>query len=341
MSNYFNIKYVSEGPYFNVKGWTPPAPTLPTVTYLTNVYGLTSIASIASGGTSSPLKARVGGVYDGDYFTKDNSKQYAFFRYNDGVGYKNAGGIFEVAWSQDNYLCAKNVTDGVEDLKSVRIAECSSADAQVVTVYDIEYGDASYAFKFDLSGTYYYSILDSGLHPGEWTDDLAAAGYTEDSPEPPVSLPTVTLADAYVYSASDPSTMTIWAGNNFMAKDASGNSIVYDASLLYKAYASYADIDSSIWFNSGWVPIESSGQLAIKLDVQSGSRTVHHVCYATCSDSTATVITVYNSSNNAYNAFKFTASGTDYYYVLDGTQTDWTDDLSSIGYHKEDVGGIL
>ena len=51
-----------------------------------------------------------------------------------------------------------------------------------------------------------------------------------------------------------------------------------------------------------------------------------------CSSNLATVITVYNSSNVAYNAFKYTVSGTDYYYVLDGTQTDWTDDLASIGY---------
>ena len=54
---------------------------------------------------------------------------------------------------------------------------------------------------------------------------------------------------------------------------------------------------------------------------------------AVCYDSTATVVTVYNVSNVAYNAFKYTANGTDYYYVLDGTQTDWVSDLSSIGYY--------
>lgn len=52
-----------------------------------------------------------------------------------------------------------------------------------------------------------------------------------------------------------------------------------------------------------------------------------------CADTDATVITVYDSSNTPYNAFKYTSDGTDYYYVLDGTQTDWTDDLASIGYH--------
>lgn len=53
---------------------------------------------------------------------------------------------------------------------------------------------------------------------------------------------------------------------------------------------------------------------------------------AVCSSNQAEIVTVYNTSNEAFNAFKYTLDGTDYYYVLDGTQTDWTDDLGSIGY---------
>ena len=41
---------------------------------------------------------------------------------------------------------------------------------------------------------------------------------------------------------------------------------------------------------------------------------------------------LYSTETVKYNAFKFTANGTDYYYVLDGTQTDWVSDLGSIGY---------
>ena len=63
--------------------------------------------------------------------------------------------------------------------------------------------------------------------------------------------------------------------------------------------------------------------------------TIQRIQFAVCSDSTATVVTVYDSSNVAYNAFKYTTDGTDYYYVLDGTQADWTDDLSSIGYRLD------
>lgn len=223
-------------------------------------------------------------------------------------------------------LYATNKTSSPLTVTSCTVHFIDSTDASLVTVYDGNDAPCD-AFQYSLSGVPWWYVLD-GVHDA-WVDDLSSIGY-----HLPTVLPTVTLANAYVYSASDPSTMTIWAGNNFVAKDASGNSIGYNASLLYNAYASYADTSSPIWFNNGWTPIESSGLLAIMNNASSGSRTVHHVCYATCSDLSATVVTVYNSSNVAYNAFKFTASGTDYYYVLDGTQTDWTDDLASIGYYR-------
>jgi hypothetical protein len=77
--------------------------------------------------------------------------------------------------------------------------------------------------------------------------------------------------------------------------------------------------------------VESSGNIAAK-NVSSSTLSFYTTRVAVCSSSDATLVTVYDSSNNAYNAFKYTSSGTDYYYVLDGVQTDWTDDLSSIGY---------
>jgi hypothetical protein len=46
-------------------------------------------------------------------------------------------------------------------------------------------------------------------------------------------------------------------------------------------------------------------------------------------------VKVYNSLNEEFNTFKYTANGIDYYYVLDGIQNDWTDDLTSIGYSLE------
>ena len=69
-------------------------------------------------------------------------------------------------------------------------------------------------------------------------------------------------------------------------------------------------------------------------NVSGSSITFVRARIAQCNSTDATVITVYDSSNNPYNAFQYTSDGTDYYYVLDGTQTDWTDDLASIGYQQ-------
>lgn len=81
------------------------------------------------------------------------------------------------------------------------------------------------------------------------------------------------------------------------------------------------------------VGIEQGGQTIIGCkNVSSASVTVSYVRVCVCSSSSATVVSVYNSSNVAYNAFKLSLSGTDYYYVLDNTQTTWVADLSSIGY---------
>lgn len=56
----------------------------------------------------------------------------------------------------------------------------------------------------------------------------------------------------------------------------------------------------------------------------------HKVYYIDSTD--AEIVEVQDGSNVKYNAFKFTLNNTPYYYVIDGTQTDWTDDLAGIGY---------
>lgn len=87
------------------------------------------------------------------------------------------------------------------------------------------------------------------------------------------------------------------------------------------------DIDPTVF-----ALVDSSGELAVK-NISTSSVTVEVIYVAVCSSPDATVITVYDSNDNPYNAFKYILYGTDYYYVLDQVQTDWTDDLESIGYH--------
>jgi hypothetical protein len=108
----------------------------------------------------------------------------------------------------------------------------------------------------------------------------------------------------------------------------------YDTTKSYAIW-SYSLLNGSLVGRTGFSvePLTSGGQTIIQcLNSTSKNITASYCFIAVCSSPDATVITVYDSSNNPYNAFKYTSDGTDYYYVLDGTQTDWTDDLASIGY---------
>ena len=114
----------------------------------------------------------------------------------------------------------------------------------------------------------------------------------------------------------------------------------YAAWNLTKQYAVvyYRDYGSTYTARTGITTVNASdygysGNYIYVQNVSGSTLTVARIKIAVCSSNQATVVTVYNSSNVAYNAFKCTMSGTDYYYVLDGTQTDWTDDLAGIGYH--------
>lgn len=112
----------------------------------------------------------------------------------------------------------------------------------------------------------------------------------------------------------------------------SGPTLDYDNSLTYAVWyyrpsgsAVYGDLSKvSIVSNNGYVAITATESVQ-----------AYYIGVYTCNSLDATIIMVYDSSNVAYNSFKYTASGTDYYYVLDGTQTDWTDDLASIGYRLD------
>lgn len=105
----------------------------------------------------------------------------------------------------------------------------------------------------------------------------------------------------------------------------------WDSSKCY-AVLVYRDTGATYEGRVGIEPVNINDNVYMH-NISGSTISVALVRIAVCSSSLATVITVYDSSNNPYNAFKYTSDGTDYYYVLDGTQADWTDDLSTIGYH--------
>jgi hypothetical protein len=148
--------------------------------------------------------------------------------------------------------------------------------------------------------------------------------YHCEIPSPAPALPTV--SQQFIYPNSDGSGYSSPPNFTRVYFDSDGSRIPYDSNVKYGLRLS-SSIDGrlSIANSNNWVAVSRSGG--------SGYVTIFRLSLYICSSSSATVITVYDSSNNPYNAFQYTSDGTDYYYVLDGVQTDWTDDLESIGYH--------
>lgn len=158
---------------------------------------------------------------------------------------------------------------------------------------------------------------------------------------PAIPLPTVTISSKWLVlgaNAGDASggNVTIQANATRAGcwwDDGSSSFIasVYDSSVVY-AVVRAAKTPWEVVARIG-LPVENVGGAIGVRNLTGASILVYQAQYAYCDDLSATVVTVYDANDDAYNAFKFTMNGTDYYYVLDGTQTDWTDDLSSIGYH--------
>lgn len=107
--------------------------------------------------------------------------------------------------------------------------------------------------------------------------------------------------------------------------------------IVYSSTKSYGVIQwqSEPGTNSGSIEVsvvENSTLVALK-NVSSNTISIAQARVAVCSSNAAEIVTVYDNQNTPFNAFKYNDGTTDYYYVLDDTQTDWTDALSSIGYH--------
>ena len=150
-----------------------------------------------------------------------------------------------------------------------------------------------------------------------------------------VPLPTVSYADfggtSWLRVATVGSYVDV--APNDQTSNLTPNNVDYPEYDSTKSYGivQWQKISGTIAGRVEFAIVESSGKFQAK-NVTSNTLSFYQARIAVCSSSDATVITVYDSSNNPYNAFKYTLNGTDYYYVLDGTQTDWTDDLESIGY---------
>ena len=214
-----------------------------------------------------------------------------------------------------------NNTGASVTLTRLAIQSMDVTDAEVVEVVDGQDNHA-YAFKWNDSGTPYWWI--SYSRERHWTDTL---GNWSDVVLPEVDMLNTLGQDATSIASQGYSyNLKYWSSGGWY-----GNYEAYDSTKSYAA-VEYGE-EAGVWLNpcNIFVPVNRSGDIAVQ-NISSSSKTFRSVKIAVCSDSTATVVTVYNSSNVAYNAFLYRAGGTDYYYVLDGVQADWTDDLAGIGY---------
>ena len=248
----------------------------------------------------------------------DSSKSYGVMIMQQ---YENGASGDSTLFSIINYsdtIGVKNISSNAVDAYAFRIAICSSSQAIIVIVYSSN-NTAYNAFKYTLDGVDYYYVLDN--IQTDWTDDLSSIGYTL---TPVITLPTIWQSRANV----SPSNQTIAVdGISLLSRD--GQVITYysDYSYAFRRWVKFTTTDRS----PGEI-ISNAGYLAVKNTGTSDVTGVYNVDYAACSSNQAEVVTVYNANNEAYNAFKFTSNGADYYYVLDEVQTDWVNDLSSIGY---------
>jgi len=154
--------------------------------------------------------------------------------------------------------------------------------------------------------------------------------------EIPETLPTVSLhgdfgSDNWLYTDSSQSSSVSVVSNSQIGLLLDRSYQTYDDSKSYAVQQWY--VNSSTVGTTGDFIITKQGltQIAAK-NVSSSTKYILKARVAICSSNQAEIVIVYNMSNESFNAFKYTLGGTDYYYVLDGAQTDWTDDLSSIGY---------
>ena len=176
------------------------------------------------------------------------------------------------------------------------------------------------------------------------TDNRFAWSVQVEYIEPAPHLPTVSTSgdfgsNNWLYTNTQGQNVSVASNstaNLVWQHDGSSTAAAYDSTKSYAIirWSTFQGASGSGRTEFGLVN-NTNGNLYAK-NLTSAMLQIYALRCAVCSDSSETVVTVYNSSDGAaYNAFKYTVSGTDYYYVLDETQTDWSDDLTSIGYSLE------
>ena len=255
------------------------------------------------------------------------------FRYLNGVTTFNNLNAFDLVSVSEGSL-SKNTTSDRYDMYNVW-DNSITIHAQYGVQNHVKYN----AFKYLLSSVPYWYVID-GIQT-DWTDDLSSIGYSEVQ-----LLPIVTKRND-LYIEPDNYNHQIGSGSEaFLYEYVNGSyrGLLYDDTTKKQCVYGWMYLNSGIWERyyyglSAVLKSDTSNSLGVRNDTSS-TIDVTRILYAECSDPLATIITVYNSQNAYFNAFKYTVDSVDYYYVLDGIQANWTDDLASIGYEIKDFEEI-
>lgn len=303
---------------------TPPVPTLPTIEKIQSKYG-----SIAPSITFDPgVKADLYYSSNSNLITYDSAKVYIYRgKIVNDSGEWDARLTYQLyAYNNNGVVAVENISSDWGVSAEGWLFSCDDPSVDVIYVKRTADSKLFWAFKKTVDGTDYYFVLSQS----DWTDNLSSIGFETSSVQPdlPVKLPSVTTINVSLSALGLSKSLANDEPSALYNSSSGYSQVLYDAS---KVYATVYMSASTIW-HSGF-PLENGYGVVTVRNKTGSTMTIYGGIIAQCDNASASVVTVYNSSNTVYNAFKYTVDGTDYYYVLDETQADWTDDLSSIGYH--------
>ena len=250
------------------------------------------------------------------------------FRYLNGITTFNNLNAFDLV-SASGGLLSKNTTTDRYDMYNVW-NNSITIHAQYSVQNQVKYN----AFKYLLSFVPYWYVID-GIQT-DWTDDLSSIGYSEVVP-----LPTISNGGDFsdnnwtMPDVNASTTVSVLGDSSVVAYSASsqsaGQTYSYDSTKSYTVIQ-WQTTEGTRAGAIEFSVVDMSGNIGIKNNT-ANQFSVLQVRIAVCSSADATVVHVYDKSTGvAYNAFKYALEGIDYYYILDGVQSDWSDDIDSLGF---------
>lgn len=262
------------------------------------------------------------------YYAGTNWTSYTFsgriqFRYLDGVTTFNNLNAFDLV-SASGGLLSKNTISIRYDMYNVW-NNSITIHAQYSVQNHVKYN----AFKYLLSSVPYWYVID-GIQT-DWTDDLSSIGYSEVVP-----FPKVTFRNGVIGTISAQGTQTVPDGSSvyhYIYSDGAYHLTEVDAGVVLAVQRVTDSSAQNAIYHGFTAERTQEGYIRITNNTGTTYTNMYGTLVSVCSSNQATVVHVYDKATGvAYNAFKYTLEGTDYYYILDGTQSDWVDDIDSLGF---------